>query len=135
MPSGLPAHSDGSNGDALTVTASEVLRMPKKFKPKTRKPRGVEKTVLDAIERMRRGGTAAEELVEGWLIKLAAHGEVPDGIKLDLQVTAPDGTQLATVMDVKRKFGMVLKEAAEARAETKALVAGAASYRKTELER
>ena len=116
----------GGDGDVPTVTASEVMqRAPyKKYKPKTRKPEGQEKLVLDAIERVRRAGTASEELIEGWSIKLVPLGDATGaGIKSELNVTAPDGTVMATVMDVKRKLGMVIKEASEARAESKALIA------------
>ena len=130
------AHHERNNAprdgeaDLPTVVASEVMsRVPyKKFKPKTRKPQGMEKVVLDAIERVRRTGVAAEELVEGWTIKLLAEDDdgATSGIpKMDLELTAPDGVQMSTVMDVKRKFGMVIKEAAEARAESKALRASA----------
>ena len=80
--------------------------------------------MLDAIERVRRAGTASEELIEGWSIKLVPLGDATGvGIKSELSVTAPDGAVMATVMDVKRKLGMVIKEASEARAESKALIA------------
>ena len=42
--------------------------------------------------------------------------------KFTLQLTAPDGAMLTTAMDVKRKFGMVMKEASDVRAESKALM-------------
>ena len=112
---------EGGGGSHLQATlAPPPARAPyKKFKPKTRKPTEPEAAVLAAIDRVKHAGREAEEIVEGWSLKLVAD---PTGNgKLDLHLTAPDGAVLHTAMDVKRKFGMVLQEAAEARAASKGL--------------
>ena len=43
--------------------------------------------------------------------------------KLELRMWSPGGTRCASVMDVKRKLGIILKEASEARAESRAAAA------------
>ena len=105
-------------GGAQATLAPPPARQPyKKFKPKTRKPTDTERVVLEAIDRVKHAGREAEEVVEGWSLKLVA--DAAGGGKFDLKLTAPDGAVLGTAMDVKRKFGMVLQEASEARAASK----------------
>jgi hypothetical protein len=75
---------------------------------------------------VRRAGVATVEAIEGWSIRMVAAGDgTPGGVKFELALTSPDGQEMTTVMDVKRKFGMVIKEASDARAESKARIANA----------
>ena len=61
--------------------------------------------MLDAIDRIRRGGLQTEESVAGWTIRLLGQGDGTPaaGLRMELSLLSPEGQHMTTVMDVKRK--------------------------------